>query len=104
MGPLPGRYVAAPGRQLGRAGLLSLYDEVSRYPTVQALPDAPEPARPSAPTLLLPCVLRTPQRRLSMFTTLTTFGTPRDVTLDELCVELFYPADAASQVMLRSGA
>jgi hypothetical protein len=28
-----------------------------------------------------------------MFTTLTTFGTPLDVTLAELAVELFYPAD-----------
>jgi len=30
---------------------------------------------------------------LSLFTTLTTFGSPRDITLHELCVELFYPAD-----------
>jgi hypothetical protein len=29
---------------------------------------------------------------LSFFTTLTTFGTPLDVTLDELAVELFFPA------------
>ena len=26
---------------------------------------------------------------------------PRDVTLQELCVELFYPADAASEALLR---
>jgi hypothetical protein len=36
-----------------------------------------------------------------MFTTLTTFGTPRDVTLDELAVELFFPADDASEQLLR---
>jgi hypothetical protein len=42
-------------------------------------------------------------QRLSMFTTLTTFGTPLDVTLAELAVELFYPADAESARLLRGG-
>ncbi len=52
----------------------------------------------------MPCVLRLPQgSRLSMFTTLTTFGTPRDITLDELSIELFYPADAATDRLLRGG-
>ena len=103
-----GRYLVDTLQRLattsGDPALLALYDEVSRYPTVQALPAAPEPAMPPAPTLLLPCVLRTPHGLLSMFTTLTTFGTPRDVTLDELCVELFYPSDAASEALLRGGA
>lgn len=31
--------------------------------------------------------------RLSFFSTLTTFGTPRDVTLDELRIECMFPAD-----------
>ena len=38
---------------------------------------------------------------LSLFTTLTTFGTPRDVTLDELAVELFFPADDHTEAVLR---
>ena len=38
---------------------------------------------------------------LSMFTTLTTFGTPQDITLSELAVELFFPADEASDTWLR---
>jgi hypothetical protein len=42
-------------------------------------------------------------QRLSMLTTLTTFGTPLDVTLAELAVELCYPADAASARLLRGG-
>ncbi|MBF6842338.1 transcriptional regulator, partial [Acinetobacter baumannii] len=33
---------------------------------------------------------------------LTTFGTPRDITLEELSVELFYPADDATDAILRS--
>jgi hypothetical protein len=32
---------------------------------------------------------------------LATFGSPRDVTLAELTVELFYPADAATEAALR---
>ncbi|MEZ5726559.1 MAG: hypothetical protein R3E48_00265 [Burkholderiaceae bacterium] len=55
----------------------------------------------SADGLLLPCVLRLGVTRLSMFTTLTTFGTPRDVVIDELCIELFYPADAETEAALR---
>jgi hypothetical protein len=42
------------------------------------------------------------EHELSLFTTLTTFGTPMDVTLSELAVELFYPADDGSDALLRS--
>jgi transcriptional regulator with XRE-family HTH domain len=38
---------------------------------------------------------------LRLFNTLTTFGTPQDVTLDELRVEMSFPADPASDVLLR---
>lgn len=51
-------------------------------------------------TLLVPFRLATPHGELSMFTTLTSFGTPRDVTLAELAIELFYPADERSAALL----
>ena len=38
---------------------------------------------------------------LSLFSTTTVFGTPRDVTLSELAIESFYPADAATAAFLR---
>jgi len=41
---------------------------------------------------------------LRLFNTLTTFGTPQDVTLDELRVEMSFPADAASDALLREWA
>jgi len=87
-------------------GLVALQQEVQAYPNVAALLAAglPPDAGADAP-LLVPCVLRLPHlqnARLSMFTTLTTFGTPRDITLDELSIELFYPADDASEALLRS--
>ena len=39
-----------------------------------------------------------------MFTTLTTFGTPRDITLYELAVQLFFPADDETEAALRGAA
>lgn len=83
----------------GDPALLALEAEVRAYPNVRALREPPEPG--PAP-LLLSCVLDLPDGRLSLFTTLTSFGSPRDVTLDELCVELFYPADAATAAQLRA--
>jgi hypothetical protein len=44
--------------------------------------------------------MATPLGELSLFTTLTTFGTPLDVTIDELAIELFFPADNRSDEML----
>ena len=86
----------------GDAAMHALAQEVLAYPQVAALAAATAPDGPAEPPLLVPCVLRLPQGRLSMFTTLTTFGTPRDITLDELCVELFYPADDATEALLRA--
>ena len=42
------------------------------------------------------------ESELSMFTTITTFGTPQDITLEELSVELFFPADDATEAILQS--
>ena len=78
------------------AGAAALLDEVRGYPNVQALLRTPPQPAP-APQLLVPCVLELGGQRLSLFTTLATFGSPRDVTLAELTVELFYPADAATR-------
>jgi transcriptional regulator with XRE-family HTH domain len=79
----------------------ALLDEVRGYPNVQALLNTPPKAAPTN-SLLVPCVLDIAGQRLSLFTTLATFGSPRDVTLAELTVELFYPADAATQAALRA--
>ena len=81
--------------------LTALLDEVRAYPNVQALLARPA-AVPSEHGLIVPCVLDIAGRRLALFTTLATFGSPRDVTLAELTVELFYPADAATEAALRA--
>jgi hypothetical protein len=36
---------------------------------------------------------------LRMFSTIMTLGTPRDVTLQELRIETFFPADARSEAV-----
>ena len=77
--------------------------EVSTYPNVASLAVPPDPEWDD-PQLLIPLRLDLGGQELSMFTTLTTFGTPRDVTLDELAVELFFPADEPSEQLLRAGA
>jgi transcriptional regulator with XRE-family HTH domain len=81
----------------------ALLAEVSAYPNVRGLLSLPAPP-PAADDLILPFVLRHGGRRLSFFTTLATFGSPRDVTLAELTVELFYPSDEATAAALRGTA
>lgn len=55
------------------------------------------------PRILVPLVLAVGDGvELSFFTMLTTFGTPLDVTLDELSVELFFPADDPTERALRT--
>lgn len=54
------------------------------------------------PEILIPLRVAVGEHEMSLFTTLTTFGTPRDVTLDELVVELFYPSDDTTEQLLRT--
>jgi transcriptional regulator with XRE-family HTH domain len=84
--------------------LQALLDEVRAYPNVAAMLDEHDVMARDEPPLLVPLRLRAGDVELALFTTLTTFGTPRDITLDELAVELFYPADDATEALLRAGA
>ncbi|WP_230473669.1 helix-turn-helix domain-containing protein [Dyella choica] len=47
----------------------------------------------TAPSPLLTTIFRVDDRQLSFFSAITTFGTPRDVTLDELHIEACFPMD-----------
>jgi len=55
------------------------------------------------PAPLLSIVYRKDDVRLSVFSTITTFGPPQDVTLQERRIECFFPADEATRALL-SGA
>ena len=50
---------------------------------------------------VLPARIQAGPLQLSLYSMLTTFGTPLDVTTDELRVESFFPADAQTEALLR---
>jgi hypothetical protein len=52
--------------------------------------------------VLIPLRLASPIGELSFLTTTTVFGTPMDVTLAELAIESFFPADEATSERLKS--
>ncbi len=72
----------------------ALLDEVLRYPGVPAEWRARDLG--TAPPPLLTVVFRKDGRELRFFSAITTFGTPRDVTVEELRIECTFPADDAT--------
>ena len=80
--------------------LVGLLEEVSAYPAA-APADAPA-LDGEHPGVVLPLRLRTPVGVLTFISTLTVFGSPHDVTLQELAVESFFPADDATAQALRA--
>ena len=80
-------------RQLAAAPdpeLAALYEELllpEPGDAVDRLPDA---------DVVIPMILRVDGRELRLFSTITTFGTPMDITVDEIAIESYYPADAGS--------
>lgn len=74
--------------------LQDLHDELRTYPAPPA-----EPAPHAAP--VVPLRLTAPDgRELAFLATTTLFGTPGDVTVDELAIEAFLPADDATAAAL----
>jgi hypothetical protein len=89
-------------RQVAASGdpdLAALLDEVMSYPNFAELRS---PA-PDVPNVVLPMCIRTGAGTiLSFFSTMTVFGAPLDVTLSELAMESFFPADAATDNAVRA--
>ncbi|MFF9556781.1 helix-turn-helix domain-containing protein [Streptomyces albus] len=97
------------GRQLAlhrSPALRALHDEVAAYP----FPDDGAAARDRAAAgeepgegesrFALPLVVEHQGRTLSFLSTIATFNTPLDVTVSELAVETFLPADPATAKVL----
>lgn len=51
---------------------------------------------------VVPTIYRMGPMRLSMFTTIAQFGTPEDLTLDDMKIELFFPANGETAATLRA--
>ena len=81
-------------------GLEALLDEVSDYPDVsRALGDGAVLPPPAA---VLPMHFRLDDgTELRFFSTMTVFGSPLDVTIAELAIESFFPADEATAARFR---
>ena len=80
------------------AHLIAIEQEVLAYPNVAGLSHRRGLAADPEPAILVPFDLRIDDElTLSFFTTLTTFGTPLDVTVSELVIESFFPADDATR-------
>lgn len=69
--------------------LAALVEEVESFPNVRELPRATVDPK----MVVVPLRLRHPLGELAMFTTIATFGTAVDITVDELALETFFPAD-----------
>jgi len=86
-------------RALPADGAAALLVELLSYPGVPQHWRTPNPAVAAAP--LLPLELCKGGIRLSFFTTMATLGTPQDITLEELRIESFFPADQETEDALQ---
>lgn len=59
-----------------------------------------QPPLGDVPDVLVPIRLRYEGQELSLFSTLTTLGTPSDATAQELRIETYFPADESSRRLL----
>ncbi len=77
--------------------LAQLYDELRAYPC-----DQPEPEieLPGPGDVVVPLRIRHGGRELAFFSTVATFGTPLDITVAELAIESFFPADSDTVAVL----
>ena len=86
-------------RQVETSGdpqLQALHAELLAYPA----PEEEEPADPAA--IVVPMRMHSEVGELSFLSTTTVFGTPVEVSLSELAIESFFPADAKTARVLRT--
>ncbi|GAA3241790.1 helix-turn-helix transcriptional regulator [Pseudonocardia petroleophila] len=79
-------------------GLRALLGELVGYCRDQGL----DPTAQPRDRIVLPLRLRHPDGELTLFSTIAVLGAPLDVTLDEVAIESFFPADDATAAYLRS--
>ena len=103
--PAGGRWLRAhvprtrPGRPGADPALVALLEELRAYPVPEGADLQLEGEHLG---IAMPFQLRTPGGVLSFISTITIFGTPVDVTLQELALETFFPADELTRQALQS--
>ncbi|SEF61655.1 DNA-binding transcriptional regulator, XRE-family HTH domain [Thermomonospora echinospora] len=83
--------------------LARLYQELRDYPVTEAETESPF-EMPTGNEVFVPLRIRSGDRVLSFFSTIATFGSPVDITVAELAIESFYPADRPTADFLRERA
>src|SRR5690606_27469265 len=89
------REAAASWADTGSADLLA---EMLSYPGVSSSWVNSDIEQPS---LLLPVHLKKGDVEVKLFTSIATLGTAQDITLHELRIETFFPADPATETLIR---
>ncbi|MEV8389200.1 MULTISPECIES: helix-turn-helix transcriptional regulator [unclassified Streptomyces] len=93
--------------------LRAVYDEVAAYPLPESAAEEGTTAAGDAgalrsavagPSFALPMIIEHDGRVLSFLSSISTFNTPMDVTVAELAIETFLPADPATVAYLTSRA
>ena len=86
-------------RQIAATGdsrMVALLEEVRAYPVQGGSSDGA-----MEDDLVMTLRLKTPRGQLSLLTTTTVFGSPHDVTLAEIAIETFFPADEETRAALQ---
>jgi transcriptional regulator with XRE-family HTH domain len=96
------RSVEADAAADGTAETAALLERLLAYDGVQSAAKAPAVDAEIGP--VLPMRFRKGDISLQLFTTIATLGTPQDVTLQELRIECFFPADEETAGTLRGWA
>jgi transcriptional regulator with XRE-family HTH domain len=80
--------------------LRELLQTLLAYPDIPARWRNPDFAIPQ--DVIIPVEIRFGEQLLKLFTTVTTLGTPQDITLQELSIESFHAADPQTEQLIRS--
>jgi transcriptional regulator with XRE-family HTH domain len=96
------RSVEADAEIDGLAETAELLGRLTRYRGVRAALRASNAGSDAGP--VLPMHFRKNGVSLRLFTTIATFGTPQDVTAQELRIECFFPMDEATAEVMRNWA
>jgi transcriptional regulator with XRE-family HTH domain len=78
-------------RLSGEPALKALLEEALSYPEIESANAASDEGGPAIPMQIL-----TRLGRLSFISATTIFGSPADITLEEIALEMLYPADAST--------
>jgi transcriptional regulator with XRE-family HTH domain len=96
------RGVQADAHADGNPETADLLSRLLTFPEVPSLSEMLPPDEGHTP--VLPIHFQRDEISLRLFTTIATLGTPRDVTLQEVRIEFFFPMDEVTEQALRSWA